>query len=471
MRHRILLLILSLVLLPLLLVSCFWQGPAAPGSIAFSMSTKALGKSMDQQAETLRIYLFSGDTIFPLSSAEYAEAKIIDRSATYNSDLVIPAGSYKLMLAAGHTVAGKFQVTDYADPVSITISPGVSTTVPPVALKASPFTFKVLWGENVPGAAVVGGSGYVTAAGSLYPLTPNPLTLGTGLTIPGAPTVNSLSVGLEYGVENSISPTPWLNTSQGILPYSIQHSDFVATFTAPGNGAVDVLDSVGVNTGLQIIAIYERNAGLGGALVTTTLGATPTWNDANLEDFLTGKPFLDVIVGNTQNYVYFATALGAFRLDASVVSNGSTADEILKKCTFFKVRDTADKEIPILSLAILSGNQLLMGTANGLYTATLDEDSSLQVTSNSPTLVSGTEGNAITKIRMATVGGKSVAALLSDANVFTYDGTTVASYPFYSGLPEDLPGRLNTIMLLVDGTSLHLVAAGQNGLAVHTFTP
>ncbi len=53
---------------------------------------------------------------------------------------------------------------------------------------------------------------------------------------------------------------------------------------------------------------------------------------------------------------------------------------------------------PSFPLAILNG-KLLMGTKNGLYTATLSEGSSTAAISDTPTLVAGTEGNAITRIR------------------------------------------------------------------------
>ncbi len=198
MKLRNAVLFVALALLPVLLVSCFLQGPAAArGSIAFSVSSKAIGKSFSASAETVRVYLMSGETLYPIQPAGYDQVNFTAGSTTvtYTSP-PIPAGTYSLMIAVGTTVNGAFMTSDYADPVDVTVSPGVNTPVS-VTLKASPFTDYGLWGQNVTGAANVGGNLYVSTKTDLYQPSLAPIAVGPSLAPVGpGSTINSISCRL-----------------------------------------------------------------------------------------------------------------------------------------------------------------------------------------------------------------------------------------------------------------------------------
>ncbi len=156
MKHRKLLWIPLVLLLPLVLAGCLWQGPAAPGSIAFALSAKALSRSITAGSDTVRVYLMSGGSLYPVTSKGYDEATITGSGATYTSPQV-PAGTYSLMLAVGKKVAGAFVATDYAStPATIIVSPGVNTPLTVTLDKQSPFTATDLWGQNVTGAVAIG---------------------------------------------------------------------------------------------------------------------------------------------------------------------------------------------------------------------------------------------------------------------------------------------------------------------------
>ncbi len=151
----------------------------------------------------------------------------------------------------------------------------------------------------------------------------------------------------------------------------------------------------------------------------------------------------------------------------------------MNAAVFFKVLDSGGKEIPILSLAIYSdgvNETLLMGTESGAFSASLTE--STTITLGTPTLIAGTEGKRITRIR--TVYGRvapptsssyalqTLVAFLSDTDVLFYDGNSVTSLPFYSGLPQDLPGQINALSFVFSGVSatqqVSLVIAGRKGM-------
>lgn len=478
MKLRNALLFLALALVPFLLVSCFVQGPAAAGSIAFSVSSRAMGRSLNGAAEIVRVYLMSGDTLYPLKPAGYDEVGFTAGSATatYTSPAV-PAGTYKLMIAVGVTDAnGVFMTTDYADPVDVTVSPGVDTPIL-VTLKQSPFEDHGLWGQDVTGAAVVGSTLYASTETDLYRPTVGPVAPGSSLaTIGSGKKINSLSAGYEWAGSYN-SATPWLNTSQGIVPYSLLNSRLVTSF-ASGNGVVDVLDSAGFSAGTGSIAVYERNAGLGGTVISS--GSVGEWFDVDLSQFLSGKPFLDIVPSRSgTSFVYFATSLGAFRLPTNMVGVSASAQDVLNSAVFFKVTDPAGKEIPILSLAVYpdataGADVLLMGTEEGVYSAPLTEGSTTTAIGTA-TLLAGTEEMRITRIRtysgvIAPKGSsgaqKTLAAFLSDTDVSFYDGSSVASYPFYSGLPQDLPAQINTLSFVVKAGAIDLVVVGKKGMVV-----
>ena len=61
-------------------------------------------------------------------------------------------------------------------------------------------------------------------------------------------------------------------------------------------------------------------------------------------------------------------------------------------------------------------------------------------------------------------------AFLSSSSLFLHDLTTEAvyEYPFYSGLPSDVPGDLSSLAWVDDGSFMRILVAGRKGIVSKT---
>jgi len=473
MKTRHIMLFAAAAALSLLLVSCFWQGGGSSGSLSFSISPRAAARSVAANSDTLRVYLMGTDgklvSIGPAAHPKYDEVSFTPGSASvaYTSPAIPAGGPYSVLIALGKSTGGVLAPSDYGHGDDLNIAPGVSSAVT-LTLDASPITALALPGTNTNGLVVVGGNVYASTSSSLFEVAVAPLGATPLETLPDASyTINSLSLGAEY--DEGYVDTPWLNTNKGILPYSLLSlagNRFKSGFaTSPGN--VNVLQSSFLeythDSSTFRAAMYQREAGLGGTLLSN--GNPDKWIDVNLGDILAGKPILDSVPHG--DYAYFATNLGAFRLDANVIGNAATAEDVISKSTFFDVT-VGGAKLPILSLAIVDGS-LYMGTSNGVYVANLTETTGSTTAIAAASLIAGTQDSIVTRIKGISYGAsKILLAFMADKGVFLWSGSNLATLPFYCGLPADLPGEINTVDLFLNGgTDPYLLVAGKKGLVAY----
>jgi len=434
-------------------------------------SARALG---DTSNSTARVYLLdSNNAVFPLGeSTEYKESPISSTGKDVTLDN-IPAGSgYRVLISIGSLTDGIFlNVTQYGQSEPVSISSG-STADVNIILKSSPFS-EYLKGKEIMGVKINPTDNQVYAAGpdSLYKGT-DPGSMESKPLPPADPSyeVQSLSIGKVISGTGIIDQV-WLNTNKGILPYdgSSFNTNFSKNLIAGSD--VTILDSGALDLSITapvVSVFYQIDGGLGGVYITDSTKDTPgewNWLNIDLSDVISGQPVSGFYI--TDNYAYFATKLGAFRLSAEIIKayndNVTNIPDLMDYADFFSVTDSKG-EIPIVSLAgYTSGSDvyLVIGTERGAYTVKLTESGTdVFAATAAPELVNGTAGYNITKI--AALDATHIA-LLSDRDLFISNGSTVTHYPFNSGLPGTLtpsgkPGKLtdltwfNSTELLISGT-------------------
>jgi hypothetical protein len=272
-------------------------------------------------------------------------------------------------------------------------------------------------------------------------------------------TINSLSEGAQWDGEAYV-PEPWLNTDHGIVPYRAGAADL--TFALEG-GDVQVLQSGSLSYAegplAGQVAVYQRDGGLGGKAFANGSAITG-WIDIDLSSFLTGKFIYDFVTGGP--YGFFATGLGALRIPKDVIRVGVDPQTVLGESRFFTV-DSSEPPLPILSLALV-GTTLYMGTTNGVWKATINTiypQGSTTALADTPVQIPGTAGQSIKKIA---VSGAAIAFLGTEDLVYSPDGISFNVYPFYSGLPADLPGDLTDMCWFDNAGTKYIMISGMKGV-------
>lgn len=456
----------------LLLLSCYGMTTQTTGKIQFAVSSRTISSAPSGTTPQVRISLFSvksingqlvGGSLFTFPSGlSYYPANVGTTVTLPN----IPVGSWAILVSAGGVDAsGNFITTDYDFPYQVvSVAPGVNNPVS-VTLTASPVTsIRALAGQNVNGLAAASvaaspGSNYSVFASTstaLYGVSPIITSLATP---PPGLSINSISPGYtSNGV--TVGGAIYLNTTGGIVPYdgsttypgfatgdarSILQSGAFADPSAPG----------------YIALFYQRSGGVGG---TYTNSSTPSnWVDVDLSSEIAGQPIYNFTLTHnttTTSYGYFASKLGAFRVDQSVVQDQTTANRILSVAKFFTVPDAST----ILSLcAAGSGAQpLYIGTTSGAWVATLQENSSTAPIAPNPTRI--ISGDSILQIASAPAssGIPTYVAFLSPYNLYVLNTSTnkIKTYPFYAGLP----GRLTSMAWSSTGPTLYISGASSTAI-------
>jgi hypothetical protein len=198
--------------------------------------------------------------------------------------------------------------------------------------------------------------------------------------------------------------------------------------------------------------MFQRPKGFGGVSVVEADKGDPSlwsWVDVDqLEDSLSSELVQDFSLYG--DYVYFATAIGAFKIAKSTIEDG-TADDFIVPANFF----TVDSEALIYSVEVNEATGFLyIGTADGVYRVAIDGATGLPNTAGAVP-ISGTEGYGFTAVSVS--DSDDYAAFLSSYDLFVYNRVTgeLASVPFYAGLPgllTDFAWNGNTLYLSGTGT-------------------
>jgi hypothetical protein len=489
---------LASMIVPLLLAACYWQAPIQSGTFSFILSEDPASRALDPAADTARLYLMADGFFIPFGPPAhplYDEAAI-SPGAVYTSP-PIPAGrGYTVMLSIGKKEPGTvFTPLDYGVRDGVAVSTGTSTRLS-LDLSPVPYILTSLWGVRVTGTMDINGALYASTEHDLLAAQYN---WSTGTIDPFAllaslPTrlIASLSIGAEWippgASAGYFSPTPWLDTDMGIVPFKLQAGALDTAF-AGGAGARSVARSSGlVDPGKPSVQVpvYIRSSGFGGAIAPS--GSPALWVDADLGELPGGSAVTDLI--STTGFAYMAAGSGALRIPASAVASGMTPQSLVAaSAPFGKNLPGA----PVLSLAAApdggGATILYMGTSNGAYAAVLDELSP-QVIGAPWGPLAGTGGKRIRAIRAYEYrdytaghdGSFTLLALRTDTDILILEvdnssrasrSITVLTVP--SELPADVPEELNDFAWFdANFSQIYLVIAGGNGLVLYpagTYNP
>ncbi len=478
MRKRNNNILLSLItgLLILLLVSgCYMTNISGNGKITIKFSTldsqfgttKGI-KGTTEPTYTVRVYLFADDKLLSLNGTSTFKELELTGSTTTVELTNIPTGpTYYVAVSIGTKESNYFEVKWWGKSETFKVIAGGSIS-PSITLLSSNFVMN-LKGENLKGVVVNETDSNIytpTAYGLYYGAVPSTLNYKAF----SFAQINSISIGKFLDTDNIPVSEPWLNTDKGIVPF--RDGSFVTDFSQ-NMSSKSILSSGGVEATENSIAVfYQRSGGLGGVYIDSTNKNDPAtwkWLDIDLSQYVSGQPILDYY--NTQNYAYFASKLGAFRLSSDLISNynGSEVPNFMDEAVFFDKVNIGNQN-SILSLSGYSNGTsqyLVMGTKKGAYIGQLDETSDAIIangTLNGP--LEGTENYQINKISVVSnpsVSGAYYIAMLSERDLFIYNSVTQKTtyYPFYSGLPGELTG----FAWFNDNGTLKLLISGTEGLA------
>ncbi len=421
---RIAQLLAILVVSSILSLSCILDSGGSTGSVQFTI--KGAG-------DTARIYLGTTDGVLaPIGGdKDYLQVSLSPTSTTVTIE-GLPAGAeYRAFFSLGCMDEGYFWVDWYDVSSPFEISPGANVEVSlgvledtvPLGLDYSP----ALMNKNVKGVVHDGTDIYAVTSSTLYK--GDTVQLMTSLvTLLGAYNIKSVSLGnaMTAGVG-----TIWLNTNKGIVP-STTGGGLTTNFST-NLGNVTVLESGAFDDGGTWYVYYQSSGGLGGVEDTDPPITSYDWLDIDVSDEIQGKPVHDFVTDNSNNYGYFATVLGAFRLDGRMIDEGTTDflgedDFSVPYADFFHVGDY----IPVIAIDYDPVNDLfVMGTEDGVWSTAAGQNP----VDDPKTLEAGTNGKRFHTV--AALEGKWAAR--SDLYVYVDNGTTITAIPF-NVFPDGITG-------------------------------
>ena len=425
-----------------------WTLVAAVGLLALSacfFTTTGEGVEGDLQIELegsvitipgvthARVWLLSANNRITIGDGtDYLEIDLSQLEGNTVTVRGIPAGyEYVALFSVGIKHSGWFEVKAWGETDPVTVVSGVDTEVT-FALGPSqtvPFTYgsAAVMGKNIMDVAVSGDI-YAADATRMYSDGTGGVSAlaDDGVSLSGGRQINSLSLG-------TFSGPIWANTTQGIVRYTGAAYDYVSLLT---QDTISVLDSGGYADGNQYVW-YQRNGGLGGQDITDD-----DWLDIDVSDMVSGQPVKDMVVLDSTNFGYFATQLGGFALDRTILD--SLSEDFLGQAVFFLDIQDGGAQYFVTSLAH-DGANFYLGTSNGAYTST-------NPVAVAATLVPGTGGHAFLEME----GAAATAAFLTQNYLFLRSGGTTYRLPFCAGLPGTVTG------LAWDGATL--VISGTEGV-------
>ncbi len=462
------LLLLVGMILTLLISGCYMTDTSGNGKISITftaLSSQLSGakttKGSEETVYTARVYLFADGKLFLLgTTSDFKELTLTGTTTVELTD--IPTGpTYYIAVSVGTKGDSYFETRWWGKSQNFKVVAG-GTVSPSITLLSSNFTMN-LKGKNLKGIVVNGADIYTSTSGVLYYGTSPSTLISKDF---NTAQINSISIGKFLDASNTPVSEPWLNTDSGIVPF--RNGSFITNFSQ-ALGSKSILTSGAVEATTTSVAVfYERAGGLGGVYIDSTNKNDPAsweWLDIDLSQYVSGQPILDYY--NTQNYAYFASKLGAFRLSSDLIYNynGTDIPNFMDEAVFFDKVNIGENN-SILSLSGYSNGTnkyLVMGTKKGAYIGELDEASNdiiLSGTLKGP--LEGTEDYQINKISVTpnpSASGEYYVAMLSERDLFIYNSVTdkTTYYPFYSGLPGELTGFAwfndnGTLKLLVSGT-------------------
>ncbi|MEW5817103.1 MAG: hypothetical protein AB1798_17125, partial [Spirochaetota bacterium] len=421
----------------LVITACYWNPVSKTGDLTLRFDSGFLSRSISTDADTAWVYLKSESGSF-LQFSDTGQYYFEGSTASTLEIPNIPAGKWNVLLALGNKTTGAFIPSDYGESGFIMISPGVKNNAAVVSSKSPLLWSTALAGSNVTGAVTFGSSIFASTGANLY--SGSSITNMAELAPLSGYTIYSISEGLFFGTSaGSTNPELWINTDKGIIPYrsSTYLTNFQKTqFLVRQSGA-----RFSATPENQITIFFKTEKGFGGLNVKeTNKDETTPWEWKKYDEFaqnFTGDMVYDFVIHG--DFGYFATKLGAFRLNKDKVETGGSED-FFADADFFKITIGGD-EIPIYGIKYQTSDTLIITTGKGVFKAAIDAGAT--VISNA-TRISGTEGLPFTLAAVSDNG--AYAAALSEYGLYLikWEGDTykVKTVPFYAGLP----GRVTALI-------------------------
>lgn len=444
-------------------------------TLTVSLDRTAGSRVIGADVDTVRLYLIHENGAFyqfPPDEAIYKEFAV-----TETVQVEVPAGNWKAALELGEKLSsGALYPINFGVSGLTAIAPGVENTVA-ITGENTPF----VWSEAEAGTDFNGAVTIDDGVDSfVYASSGSKLYSGSGVTALSeiSPAfnyaeyaINSISEGTYFKDGSASSDPPdyelWVNTDRGIVPfrdgvfqYGFQTSEFPVL---KSGGYFEEQEAPDIPSRLTIF--YKTPTAFGGLDVSNTYGnddinslpdpSTWTWNNnSDFEGTLTGELIYEFFIHD--GATYFASKLGAFRMDNSVTANGG-GDFIGLAQKIEIAGEEAESAIPIFGLEYLPTGKILLATESGVFAATLTSDASVFT---DLAIIPGTSGTQFTKTAVSYDG--SYAAAVSSTGVFIFkksgDSFVYKDYPVYTGLP----GSISAIEFM-EGSSV-LIVAGKSGL-------
>ena len=437
----------------LLLAGCYAPVSDGVGSVGIRLpDTSSTGEPSDQSVA--RIYLLN--EIALVSIGETTPYKVVEIESEENEVSIgpVPSGpGYQVILVLGDDVADPVAGGDatifvpelYAVSEPFAVIAGQATPVPlePVP---SPFGHESgVFGENLVGITLVGGSFYTASAGDAGS---EAFQLDAGLGVTASASLPGDEIATSIGIGALIGPgtVPWINTDKGIIPYVGGTLELDFDLDYPSDFP-PVLDSGAFLSGGDLFGWFQVDGGLGGVYDAAPAGDKQWLTDIDLSSFISGQPISDLVVDSSTGEIegYFASKLGAFKAPERILTEDiNTVQGILEASSFFEVVIDEEKAT-ITELALVAGtDDLYLGTNRGVV--------SVLKTDLDPATIP--YSNLVTESLGRT-------AILTDhfLIVSSTGGAPYTMLPIYAGIVTAPTG-----LFLDDGTGVVLIA-GETGIA------
>jgi len=431
------------------LMSCY-LGVFKSGSI--SMDFSGLSGRAIQNGYVARVYLLADGLLFSTGGGTPFAAEVeVDQylGAKVKID-GLPAGPvYKALVGFGPVTDGVFSPEYYGESPRFQITPGGDTATS-VSMQYPPFSIirysTDLMSRNI--KAVGNNFGNMIAAedtrlyytyfdGSNF----SPIGVNEQYDLAAdSLRANGLSTG-DVGSWNT-----WLNTNNGIFPFTTDGWGFQTDFNSTLSGPRDILQSGTALVGGYYALFFRRTSGLGGSYIVGTNRNSPTlWTWVSVD-----VPGLtDMAMGGSN--AFFAASGAGFALPPAFLTDPVMA----------KHRKNFSAPAPIQALGVRSGapSMVYMGTTDGVWFASMDETNYEFAVDTPLDRILETAGEPIEKIAVSTwTSSSDNQAYLSRYWLFIKTGGSVYKIPFYAVFPGKPTG-------IAWDSSHNLYISGTEGLA------
>ncbi|MFW5768459.1 MAG: hypothetical protein ACOCYA_00245, partial [Spirochaetota bacterium] len=214
-----------------------------------------------------------------------------------------------------------------------------------------------------------------------------------------------------------------------------------------------VKESGGLHDGSLLYVYYRLPNGFGGTEYPAV--EAPDWYYYNeFDEYFTGnfvRQFFVADLGGV-TYAYFATSLGAFRINSTDLTSGVITN-FVKDAEFFSIADSS-----IYGLAYKDLNDIVLATESGIFVGNLDATNVISGVQR----IANTEGINFTRVAVSD-NGTYIVALDENAKLYVFKEYIANTYemkefPFYTGFP----GGVSQMMFLPSSNIFYISGEGQD---------